>query len=173
MSNGQSPEPSREPSPKGLANAQQAVKASSVEHGVAPRTDGELFCAALQGERIYEIGRYQVYSNYTPGETVVFIMKQGEGSRHKYIFATANTHTYIVAAPTDWTERHKDILDWVSRASSEYATCKGGGMVTINEDGSLRVWGLSAAFGQGDHRRAEEAFREAVRITGEQQSAHE
>jgi len=142
------------------------------EFGVAPRGKEAAFIAALRGEDVREIDRYQVYSDYREGETVVFIHEPTGRCEHKYIFAKADGHTYIVAAPMEWTGYHREILARVSKASGSPAHCPGGGYVQINQDGSLWVGDSSGDFGPGNHARAKEALERAVRRTGERQGTH-
>jgi hypothetical protein len=130
------------------------------------------FIAALRGEDVREINRYQVYSDYRENETVVFIHDLTGHDDHKYIFALAGEHTYIVAAPMRWTEYHREILARVSAASGTRATCPGGGYVNALSDGSLSVYSESADFGRGDHQRAKNALEGAVRRTGERHGTH-
>ncbi len=138
----------------------------------APKSMETAFIAALQGEDVREINRYQVYSDYRENETVVFIHDPTGRDNHKYIFAIAEGHTYIVAAPMEWTDYHREILARVSAASGSRAICPGGGYVEILSDGSLRVDQSSGDFGRGDHDRAKKALEDAVRRTGERQGTH-
>jgi hypothetical protein len=140
--------------------------------GVERRDNEALFIAALRGETVTEIGRYQVYSDYTPGKTVVFIHNPTGQHEHKYIFAKTGQHTYVVAAPVAWTAYHREILARVNRAAEQEAKCSGGGYIDILSDGSVLVHGESGDFGPGDHEQAEEFFSQAVRLTGQRQSAH-
>ncbi len=140
-----------------------SIAASSMERS---------FIEALQGKDVREIGRYQVYSDYRENETVVFIHEPTGRSNHKYIFAVADGHTYIVAAPMEWTDYHREILARVSAASGSRARCPGGGYVAVLSDGTLRVDQSSGDFGRGDHERAKKALEEAVRRTGERQGTH-
>lgn len=141
--------------------------------GVERRDDEALFIAALQGEEaVTEIGPYQVYSDYSARKTVVFIHDPTGQQEHKYIFANTGQHTYIVAAPIDWTPYHREILARVSRAAGEEASCPGGGYIDIPRDGSVHVYGRSVDFGRGNHDLARESLSEAVRRTGQRQSAH-
>jgi hypothetical protein len=52
------------------------------------------FIAALQGEAVREIGRYQVYSDFRETRTVVFIHEPTGWDQHKYVFAVTGGHTY-------------------------------------------------------------------------------
>jgi hypothetical protein len=127
------------------------------------------FMEALQGKAVREIGRYQVYTDFENTRTVVFIHNPTGWGEHKYIFAITEAHTYIVAAPTEWTAYHKEILARVSAASGERACCSGGGYISLESDGSLTVHGTSGDFGEGDHQLAQKAFREAVLRTGKRE----
>jgi hypothetical protein len=138
----------------------------------AAKSMEKAFIEALQGKDVREIGRYQVYSDYCENETVVFIHEPTGRSNHKYIFAVADGHTYIVAAPMEWTDYHREILVRVSAASGTRAICPGGGYVEVLSDGTLRVDRSSVDFGQGDHQRAKKALEDAVRRTGERQGTH-
>jgi hypothetical protein len=135
--------------------------------GMAQSSMERAFVAALQGERVSSIGRFQVYSSYRAGETVVFIHDASGQDDHKYIFAKTPTHTYIVAAPMRWTEYHREILARVCAASGERAVCPGGGYVDVLRDGSLLVSRESGDFGRGDHVRATDAFQRAVKESGQ------
>lgn len=134
--------------------------------GVKQRDREALFIAALRGETVTDIDRYQVYSDYTPDRTVVFIHDPRGQDKHKYIIAEAGQHVYIVAAPMEWTAFHEYILRRVSEAAGEEATCYGGGYVDILDGGYLKVYGQSIDFGTGDHTKARDFFSEAVRRTG-------
>lgn len=123
---------------------------------------------ALCGRHVREIGRYQVYSDYRSGETVVFVHDPSGVSDHKYIFAQTSQHTYIVAAPVKWTALHREILARVSAASGERAVCAGGGYVLVKPDGSLLVSEQSTDFGPGDHARAKRAFEDAIRKSADE-----
>ncbi len=141
-------------------------------YGTDPRSMERAFLAALQGQAVREIGKYQVYTDYRENETVVFIHEPTGRTCHKYIFAITEAHTYIVAAPMDWTRLHREILASVSAASGQSARCPGGGYVKVRSDGSLLVNQTSGDFGEGDHLRAKTALEEAVRRTGERQGSH-
>jgi hypothetical protein len=122
------------------------------------------FIRALRGESVAEIDRFQVYSHYSPDETVVFIHDATGSAKHKYIFAeTGEGHSYIVAAPTSWTGYHREILARVTAAHGARATCPGGGYVSVNQEGEIEVYSDSVDFGRGDHPRAKEALERAVR----------
>ena len=139
---------------------------------LGPRAMEEGFLSALMGKEVTEIGRYSVYSDYRENETVVFIHDPTGRSYHKYIFAETADHTFIVAAPMEWTEYHREILARVRAATGKSARCPGGGYVSVSHDGSLVVDSSSGDFGRGDHARAKAAFEHAIRITGERQGSH-
>src|SRR5262245_52785092 len=62
------------------------------------------FLQALQRQPVSCAGRYQVYTDFSKAdETVVLVHDATGGSDHKYIFAKTPDHTYIVAAPIEWT----------------------------------------------------------------------
>jgi hypothetical protein len=131
------------------------------------------FIAALQGKPVFEIGRYQVYTDIRDDQTVVLIHDPTGYSDHKYIEASADGHRFIVAAPTSWTEYHFEIRARIKAATGCDVECAGGGYVSMNDDGSLSVSGSSTSYGRGDHERAKEALSEAVRRTGKRQTAEE
>lgn len=130
------------------------------------------FVAALRGEDVREIGKYQVYSDYRENETVVFIHDPTGQSEHKYIFARTEGHTYRVAAPLHWTEYHRDILNCVRDVAGSKVFCEGGGYVTQQPGGELVVNRRSQDFGAGDHERAKKAFEDAVRNTVKRGGEH-
>jgi hypothetical protein len=130
------------------------------------------FVAALRGEDVRAIGKYQVYSDYRDNETVVFIHDPTGQSDHKYIFANTRSHTYIVAAPIVWTEFHRDIWKYVKNAAGADVCPDGGGYVRQLPDGELVVNSRSEQFGSGDHARAKKAFEDAVRSTVRRGGAH-
>jgi hypothetical protein len=141
-----------------LVGFAHTLKADSME---------QAFIEALQGKEVREIDRYQVYTDYSETETVVFIHEPTGRSEHKYIFAVTNGHTYMVAAPTEWTGFHWEILARVSATSEVEATCPGAGYIHVSSEGSLVVDRCSDQFGEGDHERAKSAFEAAVRRTSE------
>lgn len=153
--------------------SQKVQAALSQLHGhlTQPEAMERAFIAALQGAIVNEIGRCQVYSDYKKNETVIFIHDPVARSEHKYIFAVAGNHTYIVAAPMEWTEYHKFILARVSAAAGKPAHCPGGGYVGIGGNGVIWVDRRSGDFGPGDHKRAKEALERAVRATALRQSS--
>jgi len=105
----------------------------------------------------------------------VFIHDLKPESRHKYIIAQdLSEHTFIVAAPLEEFEYHRDILSVVHRAagSNRSVHCLGGGFVTVKPDGSLKVSGSSADFGVGDHEQSKDAFVAAIRKAGSDQEIH-
>ena len=120
------------------------------------------FLQAILGEDIRSIGRYQVFTDTTDSERVVFIHEPTGRCKHKYIFAESGEKTFIIAAPVEWTEYHREILARVSAATGEQAYCPGGGYLSISNNGGLWVGGSSGDFGPGDHARAEKAFKAAV-----------
>lgn len=105
----------------------------------------------------------------------MFIHDLKPESRHKYIIAQdLSEHTFIVAAPLEEFEYHRDILSVVHRAagSNRSVHCLGGGFVTVKPDGSLKVSGSSADFGVGDHEQSKDAFVAAIRKAGSDQEIH-
>jgi hypothetical protein len=120
------------------------------------------FLQAILGEDIRSIGRYQVFTDTTDTERVVFIHEPTGRCRHKYIFAQTDDKTFIIAAPVEWTEYHREILARVRAATGKQAYCPGGGYLSVKENGDLWVGDRSGDFGPGDHTRAEKAFKAAV-----------
>lgn len=160
-----------------------SFKSAKVERAVArlrlnqcrmmePEVMERALIAVLQGKAVNEIGKYQVYSDYREKETVVFILNPSGCSEHKYIFAEGidHTHTYIVAAPTEWTRSHKHILQRVAAATGERVRCPGGGYVNIR-DGVVWCGWESEDYGTGDHERAKKALEKAVCKTAARQVA--
>lgn len=159
--------------PENKSTMEEALfRLDSLADTFASQSMEQAFIEALQGKDVREIGRYQVYSDYRENETVVFIHEPTGRSNHKYIFAVADGHTYIVAAPMEWTDYHREILARVSAASGNRAFCPGGGYVEVLRDGTLRVDQSSGDFGRGDHEHAKKALEDAVRRTGERQGIH-
>lgn len=140
-----------------------------LSESLAPVPLEQGFIAALQGKAIFEIGRYQVYSDISDDQTVVFIHDPSGYHDHKYIEASIGDHRFIVAAPTGWTEYHFEIKARIKAAWGRDVDCAGGGYVQLNDDGSLKVYGSSSSFGRGDHELAKTALEGAVRRTGERQ----
>ena len=120
------------------------------------------FLQAILGKDIRSIGRYQVFTDTTDNERVVFIHDPTGRCDHKYIFAETGDKTFIIAAPVEWTEYHREILARVSAAMGKRAYCPGGGYISVSEQGALWVGRESGDFGRGDHARAEKAFKAAV-----------
>jgi|GEM_PF-3323311 len=140
-----------------------------LSESLAPISKEQAFIEALQGKAIFEIGRYQVYSDISDDQTVVFIHNPSGYGEHKYIEASIDGHRFIVAAPTGWTEYHFEIKARIEAAWGSRVDVSGGGYVDLNEDGSLSVYGSSTSFGRGDHELAKAALEAAVRRTGERQ----
>jgi hypothetical protein len=158
-------------------NISKALECLSRLTYIGPKGMEASFLAALMGETVKEIGRYLVYSDYRENETVVFIHDPKGHSDHKYIFAEVKAngtveHTFIVAAPMEWTEYHREILARVRAATGRSAACPGGGYVSVDRDGSLVVNSSSGDFGRGDHARAKIALETAIRVTGERHGTH-
>lgn len=154
------------------SNIHKAIDSLSRLTHLGPRAMEERFLSALSGNAVSEIGRYSAYCDYREHETVVFIHDPTGRSDHKYIFAETANHTFIVAAPMEWTEYHRQILARVRAATGQSAYCPGGGYVSVSHDGSLRVNSSSEEFGVGAHARAKAAFENAIRITGERQRSN-
>jgi hypothetical protein len=134
--------------------------------GISPQVNEDTgFILSLQGVRTFEIGRHQVYSSYDSEQTVVPIHDPTGRNQHKYIVAQADTHTFIVAAPTSWTGLHREILARVSAATGSSARCEGGGYLTMVKDGRFRLSGASLDFGEADHEKATKAFSHAIEQT--------
>lgn len=164
-------QPSRKPTIK-KAFAALKESATKLDIDIGAESKEIAFLTALQGKTVREIGRYQVYSDYRKNETVVFIHEPTGRSYHKYIFAETKGRTYIVAAPTEWTEFHREILERVIAASGKDAYCPGGGYVSVKSNGFLEVDGSSGDFGEGNHAHAKRALDRAVRCTGRQHGVH-
>lgn len=144
---------------------EQAMERLSSCRATRSETNERAFLGALRGTPVREIGRYQVYCDYSQSLTVVFIHDPRSGSEHKYIFAEASQRTYVVACPVDWTALHRLILERINAASGESANCPGGGYVYVKTDGSLVVDRESQHYGRGNHERAKKLLEDAVRRT--------
>ena len=165
----QNEEPSQSNNRMGIGGANEGLSEAQVWDR---KSMDRAFVAALRGEDVRAIGKYQVYSDYRDNETVVFIHDPTGQSNHKYIFASTGKHTYIVAAPIDWTEFHRDIWKYVKNAAGADVCPDGGGYVRQLTDGELVVNSRSEQFGSGDHARAKKAFEDAVRSTVRRGGAH-
>jgi hypothetical protein len=129
----------------------------SLEHELA-------LIRALRGESIITIGRYQVYTDVShPKRTTVFVHDSTGSVDHKYILATTELRTFVVATPMNWTPLHKNILARVMAATGQPVHCSGGGFVSVRENGGLEVEGASTDYGAGDHVAARAALTVAVK----------
>lgn len=119
---------------------------------------------AIRGESITAIGRLQVYTdNSREDRTTVFVHDPSGTVEHKYILASTESRSFVVAAPMSWTVLHKNILARIMAATGQAAHCSGGGFVRIIENGKLEVEGASTDYGAADHATAKAALTVAVK----------
>lgn len=119
---------------------------------------------AIRGEEITSIGPYQVYTDTSrENRTTVFVHDPSGDVEHKYILASTESRSFVVATPMSWTVLHKNILARIMAATGEAAHCSGGGFVRIGENGKLEVDGASTDYGAADHVTAKAALTVAVK----------
>jgi hypothetical protein len=119
---------------------------------------------ALQRKPMTSIGHYQVYTDFSrENQTTVFVHDPSGEEQHKYVLAHTDTQTFIVAAPMRWTFLHKSIVARVMASTEDAVFCSGGGFVSIETVGKLRVDGASTDYGAGDHAKAQAALAAAVK----------
>jgi len=133
--------------------------------GELQRPDHEIsLIRAIRGEVITSIGSYQVYTDTSrEGRTTVFVHDPTGIVEHKYILASTESRSFVVATPMSWTILHKHILARIMAATGQAAHCSGGGFVRIGESGKIEVDGASTDYGAADHTAAKAALTVAVK----------
>jgi hypothetical protein len=167
--------PTNQPIPEQTGNPVEASESQRLERESLHIEPVTLLTRCLRGEVYSQIGKYQVYSDHRSDKTVVFMHDLTPDSGHKYIIAQdLSGHTFIVAAPLEEFKYHRNILSVVHSAagSNGPVLCMGGGLVTVKPDGSLKVFGTSGDFGQGNHEQAKDAFVAAIRKAGSDHEVH-
>ena len=118
---------------------------------------------ALKGSEVQQIGRFSVYSFFSPEETVVFVHDPRPNVSHKYVQASSQDgRHFTVAAPERWLGYHSEIVELIGAAARGFTACSGGGYVRVSPDGELRVFGESVSYGPGDHESARAALIHAM-----------
>lgn len=122
----------------------------------------EQLARALYGEAIGQVGPYQLFHLCSDNSFALFVCGDIHSRIHKYVYAKDSvSREFVLAMPIEWCGSHKDIFSRLKRCCGLDLACLGGGFV-VSLNKKVMAYGLSCEYGTGDHRRAEDLFKQAM-----------